>query len=164
MAQGDYNYALEITGNLRDYVAAHADTEVQAIDSSLDAIKNFTTPIPLVVKFPAVYVDWAGSKLKRADDDSYCVQEHEFQIGIAVIDKDYDAIADKILKYVAGVSRVIEKMKSADLTNGTSTTLSGAAWEIVDQDSAKGLRWNDAGIYRRDAYLTMIVQVTESKG
>ena len=27
----------------------------------------------------------------------------------------------------------------------------------------KGHRWNDAGIYRRDAYLTMMVQVTESK-
>lgn len=163
MAAKDYNYARAILGNLRDYVAANADTEIQAIDSSLAKVADFTSPLLVLVKFPGVYVEWAGTKLKHSDDDASVFQEHEFQIGVAVIDKDYDDIADRLLKYVAGVSRVIEKMDSADLTGGTSTTLSGAAWEIVDHDSSKGIRINDAGIYRRDAYITLVVQIVESK-
>jgi hypothetical protein len=164
MAQKDYNYARAIIGNLRTYVAANADTQIQAIDSSLDNIADFTSPLPVLVKFPGVYVEWAGTKLKHEDDDGSVFEEHEFQIGVSVIDKNYNDIQDKLLKYVAGVSRVLEKLSSADLTGGTSTTLSGAAWEIVDLDSSKGMRISDAGIYRRDAYITFIVQIVESKG
>lgn len=164
MADLDYNYALAVLSNIRTVITADTDTELEAIDASLDSIESFTTPLPVVVKFPAVYVEWAGSKLKKSDDESYCDQEHEFQIGVAVIDSDHHAIAVKVLQYVTAVNRAIDKMTQADLLTATSTTLSGAAWEVVDHDSSRGLRINDAGVYRRDAYLTLIVQFRESKG
>lgn len=164
MADFDYSYALTVLSNIRSIVESEANTELNGLDDTLTPIVSFTTPVAVTLNFPAVYVEWAGSKLKKSDDESYCYELHEFQIGIAVIDTDQDKLTERILQYVVAVTRALDKTTSDALTGGTSTTLSGAAWEVVDHDSSKGLRVNDAGIYRRDAYLTFLVEFSETKG
>ena len=164
MADFDYNYALTVLTNIRTVISDNANTELAGVDPDLEGFVSYTTPMLVVLNFPAVYVEWAGSKLKKSDDESYCHQEHEFQIGIAVVGTDHDTLTEKILQYTVAVTRVLDKMTQNTLIGDRSSVLGGAAWEVIDHDSSRGLRVNDAGIYRRDAYLTLIVQFIETKG
>ena len=164
MAAHDYNYALTVFDNIQAKIVANINTELAAINASAEPVIGFTTPLVVALNFPSLYLDWRSSGLKKSDDDSFCGEQHEFLIGIAVTGRDHDTLTKLVMQYAVALNRVIDKMTANDLITGVTNVLGAPVWEITDHDPVSGLRTNDAGIYRRDVYLTMIVQIIETRG
>jgi hypothetical protein len=137
-----------------------ANAAIAAVDSTLDPIKDFDTPTPIALNFPALYLEPDGSRLAQSDDDSYIEQEHSLLISLAIVGKDPDTLKTKIVRYVQAIDQVLRTMTNADLTGGVTTAIRKAAWEVTDHRYGL-LRAGENTIYRKDAQLTLIVQILE---
>jgi hypothetical protein len=165
MPNFEYQYALAVLDNIRAVIVAGMNTELGLIDATLPTIERYTTPIDALVNFPAVYVEWVNSDIDKSEDSGFCRQVHEFSIGVSVIDTDHDVLTKRVLQYLAAATRTLDKMTPDALMTGITSVIGAPVWSTVRHDGTRGLRFNEgAGIYRRDAYLTLMVEFYESKG
>jgi len=152
-------FALRIIDNIQTYLEASTETALAAIDDTLDNFKDFRTPTPLVLNFPALFVSTGGSTLEQSDDDSYIIGTHEFFIDVAVDGKDTYTLQRTILKYVLAVDQVLRTADVSDLTGGVTSTIGKPVWEVTEHQFGI-LRERDT-IYRLDARVVFVIQLLE---
>lgn len=136
------------------------NTALAAIDATLDAVRDFDTPTPIALNFPAIYLEPDSSRLRQADDDSHIGEEHELLVNLAIVGKDPDALKRAIVKYVRAIDQVLRTMTDADITGGVTSAIGKAVWEVTEHRYGI-LRANENTIYRKDAQLVLAVQIIE---
>lgn len=157
----NFLYEFAVWEPLRAVIRNNANTELAAIDSSLEQFFTFDTPTALVsTDSPAVYLDWEDCALQKSDDDSHCTQEHRFRADVVVFGNDFRALDAKASQYLLAINRALDKMTVADFAD-TSATLSGIAWEVTARSDAGFTRNQTTGLFRRDANLILVIQFME---
>lgn len=137
-------------------------TALAAIDGTLEAIKDFETPIPIVLNFPAIYLEPDLSRVEQADDDSYLMMEHSLLVTLAIVAANPDTTKARIVKYVRAVDQVLRTMTVEDLIGSAPTSARRKpAWEVVEHRYGALTRNAENTIYRRDAQLVLAVQILE---
>ena len=136
------------------------DIALAAIDSTLDGIKQFDTPTPLLTKFPGIYLEPDSSGIRQADDDSYLIALHQCLVTVSIAGKDPDTLKTAIVKYVRAIDQVLRTMTVSDLTGGATNAERKPAWEVTEHRYGF-LRANENTIYRKDAQLVLVVELLE---
>lgn len=155
-------FGLRILDNLQAYLEASTGTALAAIDVNLPDFRDYRTPTPIILNFPALFVSSSNTTIEQSDDDSHLLSEIEFYIDIAIDGVDTYALQRSMLKYLLAVDRVIRSMTTDDLLGAgwnTGGIVGEPVWEITAHQFGV-LRQADT-IYRLDARIVLIVQLLE---
>lgn len=130
------------------------------IDATLDTVKDFDTPMEIVLNFPAIYLEPDLSKVEQSDDDSYLMAQHSLLVTLAITAPEPDITKARIVKYVRAIDQVLRTMSVADLIGSAPTSsIRKPTWEVTEHRYG-ALRQSET-IYRREAQLVLVVQILE---
>ena len=152
-------FAYRLIDSLQTFLEASTATALAEIDSSLTDFKDYRTPTPIILNFPALFISTGGVVMEQSDDDSHIRSQTEFYIDIAVDGKDAYTLQRTILKYVLAIDRILRTMTVADLITAVSSTVSEPIWEVTEHQF--GLLREQDTIYRIDARIILVVQMLE---
>jgi hypothetical protein len=152
-------FAQTVLDNIQTVLERDCNTALAAIDANLTTFADYKTPLPLLLNFPALYLEPGHTEIQQSDDDSHLMQEHELLIGFSLVDADADALKAKLVKYVRAIDQVLRTMSDDDLTGGITSSVGKAVWEVTEHTYGP-LRGKDT-IYRRDAQLVLKIQIME---
>ena len=78
-------FAYRLIDSLQTFIEASTATALAEIDSTLDDFKDYETPTPIVLNFPALFISTGGVMMEQSDDDSHLRSQSEFYIDIAFV-------------------------------------------------------------------------------
>ena len=157
----NFLYEFAVWEPLRSVLVNNANTELAAIDSSLEAFFSFDIPTRVVSSdSPACYLDWEECDLKKSDDDAYCEQSHTFRCDVAVFGSDFRELDLRASQYLLAINRAFDKMTVADFAT-TSAELNAIRWEVTKRADVGFTKNRETGLFRRDASLILVVQYLE---
>lgn len=139
---------------------ANLNAVLAEIDGTLLPFQEFRTPMPLTTIFQSLYVEPVRSRLNQSDNDSFVKGTHEISVLMAIRGDDPRGVRDMTMKYVLAVDRTLRQMTANDLIDAVSPSRCYPVWEVTDHDFGVTFKDNTT-YYRRDAGLTLVVQLTE---
>lgn len=154
-------FVLRVLESLDTRLSANLNSYVRALGTNLPEVVSFDTPMEETTIFPAVYLEPVEARLAQSDDDKQIDQQLEFAVHVAMTDIDFRQTRKKICQYVLAIDQCLRDMKAADfLSGGVTATVTEPVWEVT-RHRYSGVLENDRNLYRRDAELTLIIEIKE---
>lgn len=151
-------FAGRVLSNLTALLERDAETAVAEIDPELPPFKDFRTPTPIALKFPALFVNVERVEPVQSDDDSYIQQTQTYGVDVAIVGKDSYSLQAQIVNYVLAIDRIIRSATAADFVGELDSKANGVVWEVTAHDY---LISKAETTLRADARLTVVIQLFE---